>query len=171
MHDLKKFNEEFDKFNMNEVMNTEAYDFHQRFLLKNADHHGRILFATNGDIVPNSPLLMSIQTYMHVAKDDLLCIPGKNVVNNMPIFGMHAFMMIIDYAVKHDYEYVIYVDADCFIWSTDNLMKKFSEFTEGDYIIGGVPDGGVFCHRNANNYCINPFLTFFNIRRLKRHFA
>lgn len=72
-------------------------------------------------------------------------------------------------AIKRNYDYVMYIDADCFIWSTKNLMHKFSEFFDGDYIIGRVPDGGVFCHRNTNNYCINPFLTFFNIKKIKQH--
>lgn len=37
-----------------------------------------VLFATNGDIVPRSPLLDSISTYYSIIDDNLLCIPGKN---------------------------------------------------------------------------------------------
>lgn len=33
-HDLKKFNEEFNRFNMNEITDTDALDLQQRFLLK-----------------------------------------------------------------------------------------------------------------------------------------
>ena len=76
---------------------------------------------------------------------------------------------MLDEAIKRRYDYVLYVDADCFIWSLDNLMRKFEQFVDGDYIVGGVPDGGVFCHRNANRFCINPFLAFFNIKRIIKH--
>jgi hypothetical protein len=47
-----------------------------------------VLFCTNGDIVPCSPLIDSINTYYNVIDNNLLCIPGKNIANNMPIFGL-----------------------------------------------------------------------------------
>ena len=50
-----------------------------------------VLFCTNGDIVPDSPLLDSIATYKDVVDNNLLCIPGKNIANNNPIFGLQAF--------------------------------------------------------------------------------
>lgn len=77
--------------------------------------------------------------------------------------------MILSYAINHSYDYIIYIDADCFIWSLNNLSIKFNEFIEGNYIIAGVPDGGIFCHRNSNCYCINPFLAFFNVKLIKNH--
>ena len=129
-----------------------------------------VLFCTNGDIVPDSPLLDSIATYKDVVDNNLLCIPGKNIANNNPIFGLQAFQLMIIEALKRGYDYIIYIDADCFIWSLENLKSKFEEFITQQYIIGGVPDGGIFCHRNTNNFCINPFLTFFSIKRIKQHF-
>lgn len=129
----------------------------------------KVLFATNGDLVPNSPLLDSISTYCNVLNNNLLCIPGKDVLTNKPIFGLQAFYMILFYAINHGYDYIVYIDADCFIWSIDNLSFKFNEFIHGNYIIGGVPDGGVFCHRNSNCYCINPFLAFINVKHIKNH--
>ena len=78
--------------------------------------------------------------------------------------------MIIE-ALKRGYDYIIHIEADCFIWRLENLKSKFEEFIAQQYIIGGVPDGGIFCHRNTNNFCINPFLTFFSIKRIKRHFV
>lgn len=130
-----------------------------------------VLFCTNGDIVPDSPLLDSISTYQKAVDNNLLCIPGKNIANDMPIFGLQAFQLMIIEALKRSYDYIIYIDADCFIWNLENLKRKFEEFVAGDYIIGGVPDGGIFCHRNTNNFCVNPFLAFFNIRRIKEHFT
>ena len=50
-----------------------------------------VLFCTNGDIVPDSPLLDSIATYKEAVDNNLLCIPGKNIANNNPIFGLQAF--------------------------------------------------------------------------------
>lgn len=50
-----------------------------------------VLFCTNGGIVPDSPLLDSIATYEEAVDNNLLCIPGKNIVNNSPIFGLQAF--------------------------------------------------------------------------------
>ena len=129
----------------------------------------KVLFATNGDLVPNSPLLDSIFTYYDVLTDNLLCIPGKDISTNKPIFGLQAFYLILSYAINHSYDYIIYIDADCFIWSLNNLGIKFNEFIERNYIIAGVPDGGIFCHRNSNCYCINPFLAFFNIKLIKNH--
>ena len=128
-----------------------------------------VLFCTNGDIIPDSPLLDSISLYRSAIDDNLLCIPGKNIGNNMPIFGLQAFLMMINEAIKRKYDYIIYIDADCFIWSLNNLKSKFEQFIEGDFIVGGVPDGGVLCHRNTNNYCINPFLMFLNIKRVLKH--
>ena len=130
-----------------------------------------VLFCTNGDIVPYSPLIDSINTYYNSIDNNLLCIPGKNIATNMPIFGLQAFQLMINEAIKQHYDYIIYIDTDCFILSIKNLKLKFEEFVKGDYIIGGVPDGGIFCHRNANNYCINPFLAFFNISNIKKHIS
>ena len=50
-----------------------------------------VMFCTNGDIVPDSPLLDSIDTYHELVDNNILCIPGKNIANNMPVFGMQVF--------------------------------------------------------------------------------
>ena len=133
--------------------------------------HKNVLFAANGDIVPRSPLLASISTYQDILDDNMICIPGKSYEQSsyQPMFGLRAFMVLLDEAIKRSYDYILYVDADCFIWSLENLMRQFEKFVDGEYIIGGVPDGGVFCHRNANRFCINPFLAFFNVKRIARH--
>lgn len=58
-----------------------------------------------------------MSTYSEVA-------PEIYVVNSNKC-GADSFIEIIDYAAMHDYDYVIYVDADCFIANLSNLKKIF----------------------------------------------
>lgn len=64
---------------------------HTMMSLKQWFKDKNVLFCTNGDIVPDSPLLDSIATYKEAVDNNLLCIPGKNIANNNPIFGLQAF--------------------------------------------------------------------------------
>lgn len=79
----------------------------------------KILFATNADITPGSTVIESIQLYKDMAGDSVLCEPSSfnGDPNNIPTFGMTAFFKIISKAARLGYKYVVYVDADCFVWS------------------------------------------------------
>jgi hypothetical protein len=113
------------------------------------------LFATNGDKNKTPSIEKSISLYKNISKH-FYCAPST-------IYGKNAFIDIFKYAQKYNYKYVIYIDADCFIYSYKNLYECFNKFIKLNYICSGIPDGGCIPIRSHNKYAINPFFSFFNI--------
>jgi hypothetical protein len=66
-----------------------------------------------------------------------------------------------------NFDYVIYIDEDCFITDFYSLVNEFMNFTESGCVLAGPQDGGVFCHRNHSRLMINTFLSFWNIKLLR----
>lgn len=130
-----------------------------------------VLIATNGSFVPGSMLLNSINFYQDLIDENFIVVPAKNHINDVrPVcYGLQCFIELIVYAIKYNYDYILYIDEDCFITSEDNLISLFKTFVDGGYILGGTSDGGVVQPRNFNSISINPFLSFFNVKNLKKH--
>lgn len=133
------------------------------FSVKKNFRDAKVLFATNGDDGEDSPLRLSIRTYCDIVSDDNFVVLESK---NGEWFGKNAFLKMFDYAMEHGFDYLIYIDADCFIVSHENLWKLFSDFRKSGCILGGPPDGGLFCHRNANRFAINPFLMFVDVKQI-----
>jgi hypothetical protein len=68
---------------------------------------------------------------------------------------------------NNNFDYVIYIDDDCFINDFEALIDEFKRFKSSNCCIGGPQDGGVLCHRNHSKRLINTFLSFWNISLIK----
>ena len=71
---------------------------------------------------------------------------------------------LLELVNNNHFDYVIFVDEDCFINDFEALIDEFKIFTAKDYCIAGPQDGGVICHRNHSKMMINTFLSFWNIK-------
>lgn len=127
----------------------------------------RVLFATNGDYEEFNPLKLSIRTYCDIVSDGNIMVLKSE---HGKWCGKNAFLKIFDYASENGFEYLIYIDADCFITSCENLFSLFENFRKSGCILSGPPDGGLFCHRNFNRFAINPFLMFVDIKKIVKNF-
>lgn len=126
-----------------------------------------VLFATNGDDGKDSPMVLSINSYSDCVSDDNFIVLRSD---NGQWYGKRAFLKIFEYGIERNFDYLIYVDADCFIAHSENLFSLFKKFVESGCILGGPSDGGIFCHRSVNRFSINPFLMFVDLKKVSKKF-
>ena len=115
-----------------------------------------VLFATNGG--DKTPCINDAICLVKPYAEHIYVCPDNK-------YGCSAFDDIIKRAVDGGYDYVIYFDADCFIYSADNLRRLFDQFKAGGYCFAGMPDGNMVKIRAHNTYLINPFLSFFDVKK------
>lgn len=117
---------------------------------------------------PSSLFLASLKTYIdYIPIQNYWMIPG--IADKMPFYGLPAFTVMLDYMLKTDrFDYVVYIDEDCFITNMDGLIDELKSFINSDCCIAGPQDGGVICHRTHSKYLINTFLSFWNIKLLRK---
>ena len=126
----------------------------------------KVCFVTNSRCMPGSLYLATFKTYIdYIPLHNFWIISGER--EGKPFYGVSAFMYMLNYMLttKH-FNYVIYIDEDCFITDFKELIKEFEKFKESNCCIGGPQDGGVFSHRNHSRIMINTFLSFWNIKML-----
>ena len=122
----------------------------------------KVLFATNGDPLKTPSIVQSKETYIDIA---------KNIYTvKSDIWALKCFLEILNYAISKKFNYVIYIDADCFITNFANLKSIFSKFQNGNFIFAGMPDGGCVPTRMHNKFLINPFFSMFNIKLCNENF-
>lgn len=129
--------------------------------------NNKVCFVTNSIGLPSSLLIASLKTYIeYIPIQNFWMIPG--IQDNQPFYGMQAFVYMLNYMLQNNhFDYVIYIDEDCFINDFNKLVEEFKKFKEGNYCLGGSQDGGVMCHRNHSKKMINTFLSFWNIKMLR----
>ena len=129
--------------------------------------NNKVCFVTNSIGMPSSLFIASLKTYIdYIPIQNFWMIPG--IRDNAPFYGLNAFVYMLDYMLQANrYDYVIYIDEDCFIADFNELIDEFKEFVNGEYCLAGSPDGGVMCHRNHSKMMINTFLSFWNIKLLR----
>ena len=127
----------------------------------------KVCFVTNSSAMPSTLLISSLKTYIeYIPIQNFWLIPG--IRNNEPFYGFQAFLMMLQYMLSNNhFDYVIYIDEDCFINDFEALIDEFKIFAAKDYCIAGPQDGGVICHRTHSKYMINTFLSFWNIKLLR----
>ena len=127
----------------------------------------RVCFVTNSLTLPSNLLLASLKTYIdYLPLHNYYIIPG--IKNGEPFYGLQAFLEMLGYMLSNDrFDYVIYIDDDCFINDFELLVEEFKKFKVSNCCIGGPQDGGALCHRNHSKNLINTFLSFWNISMLK----
>lgn len=141
---------------MNDIQNTKIW------LAKN-----KICFVTNSTGLPSSLFLASLKTYIdYIPIQNFWIINGLQ--NNQPFYGVNAFAQMLGYMLTNDhFDYVIYMDEDCFVTDFEMLINEFKKFKDGEYCMSGIPDGGILCHRNHSRLMVNTFLSFWNIKLLR----
>ena len=131
----------------------------------------KICFVTNSRCTYGTAFLASLQTYVNLIPfQNFWLIPGYNPEKNENtlFYGYRVFLkMLLTLTKNNYYDYVIYIDDDCFINDFDALLKEFEKFKNSDCCLAGTQDGEVLCHRNHSKIFVNTFLSFWNIKMLK----
>lgn len=127
----------------------------------------KVCFVTNSIALPSSLLITSLKTYIeYIPIQNFWLIPG--IKDNKPFYGLNAFVQMLEYMLSNThFDYVIYIDEDCFINDFPTLIDEFKLFVKSKSCIGGLQDGGALCHRNHSKLMINTFLSFWNIKLLR----
>jgi hypothetical protein len=89
----------------------------------------------------------------------------------LPRYGVDVFDEMT-YRIMKDpvwkvFDYIVYIDDDCFVNDFEGLMDVLEEFMESGCCLAGPQDGGVFSHRNHSQLMINTFLSFWNAKMMR----
>lgn len=127
----------------------------------------KVCFVTNSISMPSNLLLPSLKTYIdYIPIHNFWIIPG--IRNNEPFYGLNAFIEMLVYMLNtNNFDYVIYIDEDCFINDFEALVEEFKLFKSSNCCMAGIQDGGVLCHRNHSKIMVNTFLSFWNINLMR----
>ena len=122
----------------------------------------KVGFATNFHNV--ELLQMSTGLYKFLSSNNQIIM-----VNGMKgLYGYNVFNMLLsDLQIQRKYDYLVYIDEDCFISDIEEMYETIKKFINDGYWFAGMPDGGVISHRFHNPISINTFFTIFNIKEIK----
>lgn len=111
-------------------------------------------------------LEMSTSLYRDICRP--IVVPGRTW-KGKGFYGYACFdRMLSSRLLRRRFDYLVYVDEDCFLADAEALLGVVKHFVENDYGFCGMPDGGV-CHvRRHNPVAINPFFSIFNLRQIGR---
>ncbi|WP_418992859.1 hypothetical protein [Alistipes sp.] len=111
-------------------------------------------------------LAMSTSLYREICRP--IVIPGRTS-KGKSFYGYACFdRMLRSRLVRCRFDYLVYVDEDCFLADAEALLGVVKHFVENDYGFCGMPDGGVCRVRRHNPVAINPFFSIFNLRQIAR---
>lgn len=131
----------------------------------------KILFVTNSLCQPGTHFLSALRTWIdYIPVHNFTLIYGLK--NNKLYYGADVFNEIVVRTLSvgpySKYDYVCYIDDDCYITDFEALIKMLWQFIYDDcWCIAGPQDGGVFCHRNHSGMMINTFLSFWNLKAIR----
>lgn len=98
--------------------------------------------------------------------------PAVHVIDGTTgTYGLTAFLQLFADPRLNEFDYLVYSAEDNLIVDWPELRSTLSAFIEGGYGFAGMPDGGVISHRFHNPVAINPFLSFFDLRRVREVLA
>lgn len=141
--------------------------------IKNWLTENKVLIVTNSRCIPGTTFVASLKSYLsYVPIHNFTIIRGSGE-DNIPFYGVNVFLTILQKIYKDvvfkNFDYMIYIDDDCFITDFKSLLEEFNKFIKDDsYCLAGTQDGGVICHRNHASYMINTFLSFWNLKLLRK---
>lgn len=92
-------------------------------------------------------------------------VSGKN-----GMYGFEAINHVILNKELYNFDWMVYVDEDCFITDLKALEDLIQYQTNNDYSCSGVPDGGVISHRFHNPIAINPFFMVMNVGEIREKY-
>ena len=131
----------------------------------------KVLFLTNPYSVKDEIYKTSFSTYMdYVPTENINIVEG--IQNNRKIYNIHVFYTMIKKTYNPNdnlskFDYIIYIDEDCFITDFETMLEEFKRFMTKDQTISGVPDGGSCCHRSNHHNLINTFFSFWNLKLIR----
>jgi len=128
----------------------------------------RVCVVTNASMRPGSLFVASLRKYIdYVPTHNFWCIPGQQT-NGRSFYGKEALVFMLEELLSDKrFNYVIYIDEDCFISDFRLLLSDFEIFMEDGACLGGIQDGGTICHRNHSALLVNTFLSYWNLKALR----
>lgn len=97
-----------------------------------------------------------------------IVIPGRTW-RGKGFYGYACFDRVFSSRLlRRRFDYLVYIDEDCFLADAEALLGVVKHFVENDYGFCGMPDGGVSPIRSHNPVAINPFFSIFNLRQIGR---
>jgi hypothetical protein len=86
--------------------------------------------------------------------------------------GLHNFAFINHVILnkEYDFDWMVYIDEDCFITNQKALEDLIQYQIENNFSCSGVPDGGVISHRFHNPIAINPFFMIMNVADIRKRY-
>ena len=131
----------------------------------------RVLFVTNSVCEPGTTFLASMRTYLdYIPVHNFMLVYG--IRDKKPFYGLSVFNELsfraLTEPVIQKYNYLIYLDDDCFITNFNILMKEIVRFVEkGIWCMAGPQDGGMISHRNHSHILFNTYISFWNLKMLR----
>lgn len=109
---------------------------------------------------------MSSSLYRDICRP--IVIPGRTW-KGKGFYGYACFDRVLgSRLLRRRFDYLVYIDEDCFLADAEALLGLVNYFVENDYGFCGMPDGGVCPIRSHNPVAINPFFSIFNLRQVGR---
>lgn len=132
----------------------------------------KVLFVTNSLCEPGTTYLASMRTYLdYIPVHNFYIVPGMR--NGQPYYGLSVFnelsMRALSEPIIEQFDYMVYIDDDCFITDFPTLMKELVRFVEvGIWCMAGPQDGGMIAHRNHSHILFNTYISFWNFKMLRQ---
>jgi len=93
--------------------------------------------------------------------------PLYNVSGKTGLYSMDFMNHVITNEAKYPFDYMIYIDEDCFITDFNEVLNILNHMVENGYDACGMPDGGVISHRFHNPISPNLFFSIFNMKKIR----
>ena len=122
----------------------------------------RICIVSN---VMNDDLYEYSKSFYDTIKYSKIVVFGKNGLHNMAFIDH-----IIKNSLKYNFDWMVYIDEDCFITNLDALNDLIQYQINNNFSCSGVPDGGVISHRFHNPIAINPFFMIMNVADIRKRY-
>jgi hypothetical protein len=115
--------------------------------------------------VINDELYSYSKSFYESMNYEKIVVSGQNKLYNFKF---------INYVILNkslfDFDWMVYVDEDCFITNQKALEDLINYQIENNYSCSGMPDGGVIAHRFHNPVAINPFFMIMNINEIRKKY-
>ena len=132
----------------------------------------KVLFVTNSVCEPGTTFLASIRTYAeYIPVHNFMVVYG--IRDKRPFYGLSVFnelsLRALTDPVIQKFDYMVYLDDDCFVTDFPVLMTELVRFVEvGCWCMAGPQDGGMIAHRNHSQLLFNTYMSFWNLGLLRQ---
>jgi hypothetical protein len=116
--------------------------------------------------VLNDDLYAHSKSFYESMKYDKITVSGKD----RNYFAFNFINHIITNKEKYNFDWMVYIDEDCFITNQQALEDLIQYQINNNYACSGVPDGGVISLRVHNPIAINMFFMILNIGEIRKKY-